>query len=341
MHGLLLALVAAALFGASAPASKLLLQFFDPLQLAGLLYLGAAGAMVPAVITERARFGRMEIDGKNRWRLAGVVIFGGVIAPILLLGALRLAAAAAVSLLLNFEIIATAVLGVVLFQEHLSRGAWLAVAGVVAASALLSGKGGGAGGAATLLVVGACICWAVDNNLSALMDGMTPARSTLWKGVVAGVTNLALGLMLAPLPATGAVVAAAIGVGAVSYGVSIALHTAAAQRVGAVRAQGVFASAPFIGAALSLVLLGEPVTSVQMLAGAVFAISVAGFVVSQHEHSHAHGVAEHIHAHTHDDDHHLHPHPEAPTTAHTHWHGHDAVIHAHPHWPDLHHRHLH
>lgn len=341
MYGLLLAVAAAVLFGASAPASKLLLQFFDPLQLAGLLYLGAAGAMAPVVITERARFGRMRLDRTNRGRLAGVVIFGGVVAPILLLGALRLAAAGAVSLLLNLEIVATAVLGVVLFHEHLSRGAWLAVAGVVAASALLSGEAGGAGGVATLLTVGACICWGVDNNLSALIDGMTPARSTLWKGAVAGVTNLALGLAVAPLRATGAAVAAAIGVGAVSYGVSIALHTAAAQRVGAVRAQGVFASAPFIGAALSLVLLGEPATSVQMLAGALFAISVAGFVVSQHEHPHAHGVAEHIHAHTHDDGHHLHQHAEPATTAHTHRHGHDSVIHAHPHWPDLHHRHLH
>ena len=231
MHGLLFALAAALLFGASAPASKLLLEFFDPLQLAGLLYLGAAIAMVPVVLTERQRFGRVRIARANRARLAGVVILGGVLAPILLLGALRMAAAGAASLLLNFEMVATAVLGVVLFHEHLSRGAWLGVAGVVAASILLSGEAGGTAWVATLLVVGACTCWGVDNLLSALIDGMTPARSTLWKGAVAGVTNLALGLAVAPMRATGVALMAAIGVGAVSYGASIALHTVGAQEL--------------------------------------------------------------------------------------------------------------
>ena len=150
MYGLVLAFGAAVLFAVSVPASKLLLQSFDPLQLAGLLYLGAAIAMAPVVRAERRRFGRVEFDRANRTRLAGVVILGGLVAPILLLAAFRLATAGAVALLLNFEIVATAVLGAVLFHEHMGRGAWLGVAGVVAASALLCGDAGRSGVVAAL-----------------------------------------------------------------------------------------------------------------------------------------------------------------------------------------------
>ncbi len=341
MYGPLLAFAAAALFGASVPASKLLLRFLAPLQLAGLLYLGAAGAMIPAVISERARFGRVELDSTNRKRLAGVVILGGMVAPVLLLVAFRFATAGAVSLLLNFAMVATAVLGVVLFHEHLGRTAWLGVAGTVVAGALLSGGAGGTPWIATVLVVAACTCWGIDNLLSALIDGMTPARSTLWKGAVAGATNLALGVATAPEMGNSVAIGAAIAVGAISYGVSIALHTAAAQQIGAVRAQGVFASAPFIGAALSVVLLHERLATMEVFAAAIFLISVVALVASQHEHPHPHGAVEHIHAHRHDDGHHRHEHAEPVAGLHTHWHQHESVVHAHPHWPDLHHRHAH
>ena len=338
MHGLILALAAAALFGASAPAGKELLESFEPLQLAGLLYLGAAIATGPAIVIDRRR---VRLDRLNGLRLAGVVVLGGIIGPILLLTALRLAAASAVSLLLNLEIVATAVLGAAFFHEHLSRRAWVGVAGIVIASALVSGDAGRPGFIAALLVVGACTCWGVDNHLSALIDGMTPARSTFWKGAAAGTVNLLLGVLCAPLRASAAAVVAALATGAVSYGASIALHTAAAQRVGAVRAQAVFASAPFFGAALCFAFLGERMTGVQGLSTLLFAASVGILVAGRHEHAHSHEAIEHIHAHSHDDGHHLHEHAEAVTGTHTHWHRHDRTDHVHPHWPDLHHRHPH
>ncbi len=338
MHGVILALAAAALFGASAPASKQLLESFEPLQLAGLLYLGAAIATSPAVVIDRPR---VRLDRLNGLRLAGVVVLGGIIAPTLLLAALRLAPASAVSLLLNLEIVATAVLGAGFFHEHLSRSAWIGVTGIVIASALVSGDVGRPGMIAALLVVGACTCWGVDNHLSALIDGMMPAHSTFWKGAVAGTVNVFLGVLCAPLRASAAAVAAALATGAVSYGASIALHTAAAQRVGAVRAQAVFASAPFFGVALCVAFLGEPMTGVQGLATLLFAASVGMLVAGRHEHAHSHDAIEHIHAHAHDDGHHLHAHAEAVTGTHTHWHRHDRIEHAHPHWPDLHHRHPH
>ena len=341
MYGLFLAFAAAVLFAASVPASQLLLQYFTPLQLAGLLYLGAAAGMAPVVSTERRRFGRVALDGANRMRLAGMVILGGIVAPILLLAAFRFATAGTVGLLLNFEVVATAVLGAVLFQEHMGRGAWVGVIGVVAASALLCGTAGGSNAIAALLVAAACTCWGIDNLLAAMIDGMTPARSTLWKGAVAGVTNLTLGVAAGALRASAAAVVAAIVVGAVSYCASIALHTAAAQRVGAVRAQGVFASAPFVAALLSLAIFGEPVTGLQAAAAVLFVISVVALVATEHEHPHRHSPLEHLHAHSHDDDHHRHEHAEVVTSEHTHWHRHEPEVHAHPHWPDLHHRHPH
>jgi len=305
------------------------------------MYLGAAAAMTPVVSAERRRFGRVALARANRARLTGVVVLGGMVAPILLLAAFRVATAGAIALLLNLEIVATAVLGAILFHEHMGRSAWVGVAGIVAASALLCGEAGRSGIVATLLVAAACTCWGIDNHLSALIDGMTPARSTLWKGAVAGATNLALGVAAGPVTAGAAAVVGAVVLGAVSYGASIALHTAAAQRVGAVRAQGVFASAPFVAAALSFAIFGEPVTALQATAAAILLISVVVLVATEHAHQHPHGAVEHLHAHRHDDDHHRHEHEEVVTSEHTHWHRHEPVLHAHPHWPDLHHRHSH
>jgi len=342
VRALLLALAAAILFGASTPANKLLLAHFDPFQLAGLLYLGAALSMVPQALRERRRPDARPLDRANRWRLAGAVICGGVVAPVLLLAGLRLTSAAATSLLLNLEPAATAVLGVWIFHEHLSPRSGVGVAGIVIAGAMLSWQNGWPSIVAALLVAAACVCWGLDNQLTALIDGMTPSRSTLWKGGVAGIVNLGIGLAVAPLHGSSIRVVAALVVGAFSYGVSIALYIAAAQQLGATRAQGVFASAPFVGAALSLVIFSDPVTTIQVLAAAALIVSVGALVTGEHGHHHRHGAVEHIHSHRHDDGHHSHEHPELPpSTRHTHRHNHEHLVHAHPHWPDLHHRHSH
>jgi drug/metabolite transporter (DMT)-like permease len=342
VRGALQALLAAALFGASTPASKLLLAELGPLALAGLLYLGAALAMALPLARERARGPRPRADRASRARLAGAVLLGGVAGPVLLLEGLARAPAGSVALLLNLEMAATAVLGAACFREPLGRSGWLGAAGVVAAGAIVSGGGGWPGLAAAGLVATACTAWAVDNHLTARIDGITPARSTFWKGAVAGTTNLTLGLAAAPLGAGGATVLAALGVGALAYGASVALYIAAAQQLGATRAQGVFATAPFLGASLAWLALGEPVTVWHVAGAALLVPSVALLLRARHAHEHEHEPLEHVHAHRHDDGHHDHAHPgPAPGTVHSHWHRHEAVRHAHPHWPDLHHRHAH
>lgn len=336
----LLAFASAALFGSATPLSKLLLAQLPPFQLAGLLYLGAALAMLP-VVMRQPPLRLAQLDAVNRRRLLGAVLAGGLIAPVLLLAGLRLAPAGSVSLLLNLEMAATAVLGVLVFREPLGRSGWMGVAGIVAAGTVLSG-GDWPGITAALLVAVACLCWGLDNHFTALIDGITPAVSTFWKGAVAGSVNLALGVAIAPLTAARWEIAAALATGALAYGVSIALYIRAAQQLGAVRAQAVFASAPFIGAALSYGLLAEPLGPATLGAAALLVVSAALLFGGVHAHVHRHPAVEHVHSHRHDDDHHHHAHADPPAASrHSHPHRHDEIVHAHPHWPDLHHRHGH
>jgi len=342
VYGFGLALLSALLFGASTPASKALLGSLEPLQLAALLYAGAAIGMIPFVALEHRRGLRIRLDRANRGRLIGAVLFGGILGPVLLLSALRLTLAGSVSLLLNLEMAATALLGVTLFGEHLGRPGWLGVIGVVAASALLAGHGGWPGSLAAALTALACVCWGLDNHLTALIDGITPALSTLAKGSVAGATNLLIGSLLGPLVASPTIIATALLVGALSYGASIALYIVSAHEIGATRAQAMFASAPFIGAALSLSFLGEPLGAAHLGAALLLLPSIAVLFLSRHEHAHVHEPVDHVHFHRHDDGHHLHEHPgRSSELRHSHFHRHERSAHTHPHWPDVHHRHGH
>lgn len=337
-----IAVLAAALFGAATPASKLLLSALTPFQLAGLLYLGAALGVAPAAW----RGGRPRLparsDRANQVRLLGAIVAGGIAGPVLLLLALRTTHAASVSLWLNFEVVATALLGALMFREHLGISGWSGVAAVFFGAAILSIPDGAAGLAAATLVLAACACWGLDNQLTALIDGLTPSQSTFWKGLIAGFANLAIGLALHPLAAGPLPVLAALFVGVWAYGASIALHVSAAQALGATRAQIAFASAPFFGVLFSVLALGEPLTVAQLASGALFVAGIALFLRERHAHAHAHGAAEHEHAHRHDDGHHGHAHPGLPpSTMHAHPHRHEPVTHEHPHLPDLHHRHGH
>jgi drug/metabolite transporter (DMT)-like permease len=199
-----------------------------------------------------------------------------------------------------------------------------------------------AGAAACLLVLGACLCWGVDNHLTSLIDGITPSESTFWKGLVAGGCNLALGVAFEPFVASALNTGAAVIVGALSYGASIVLYISAAQALGATRAQVAFSCAPIFGVALSVAWLGERLEAVHGVSALLFAAAIALLMFERHAHRHAHEAMSHEHEHRHDDGHHLHLHPgAAPGTRHSHPHEHGPVVHAHPHWPDLHHRHRH
>ena len=337
-----IALLSAFLFGAATPASKALLATLEPFQLAGLLYLGAGLGMAPIVRLEGRNGPGLPIVGANRWRLAGAVLFGGVLGPVLLLAGLQWSLAGSVSLLLNLEGVATAVLGVMLFREHLGAIGWCGVGGVLAASTLVAGGGDWPGMVGALFTAGACLCWAIDNHLTALIDGISAERSTLVKGFVAGGINLALGLATSPWSASLEVAVVALAVGALSHGASIALYIRSAQALGATRAQAVFATSPVAGAGLSFVVLHEPLGFVHAISALILIPSIAALFWSRHFHLHAHPPLEHVHSHRHDDGHHLHGHDDTPADLHhSHSHRHEGLSHAHPHWPDVHHRHDH
>ena len=186
----LIAFLSALLFGAAAPVSKPLLAQLSSFQLAGLLYIGAALGVVVLLARERKFVLPWRMDRRNTLYLLGSVIFGGILGPLALLAGLRMASAASVSLWLNLEMVATAVIGHFIFKDHLTRRSWLAAAGIFAAAVILAAGEGPAGVSAGLLVLAACVSWGIDNHLTALIDGITPAQSTFWKGLVAGSTNL-------------------------------------------------------------------------------------------------------------------------------------------------------
>lgn len=335
------ALLAALFFGVSTPLSKPLTGSLGAFTLAGLLYLGA-GLGLAALEPFRRRPAVPAGRRLNRKYVAGMIVFGGLLGPVFLMLAIKRAPAASVAIWLNMELIATALLGWLLFKDHLHARGWLSVAITLAAGLMLSYDGGAAGLAAGGLTALACLCWGFDNHFTALIDDLSPSRSTMIKGLAAGGTNLLIGLALAgwtPPPA-GPVIKALL-VGFVSYGLSITLYIASAQRLGAVRSQLAFSTAPVFGVVLSVLLLGEGLSAVQIVSGALLFGSVLLMMSEKHAHAHLHAAMDHSHSHTHDDLHHGHSHDGAPAGEHSHFHRHEPAEHEHPHWPDLHHRHGH
>ena len=335
-------LASACLFGAATPASKALLGETQAQALAGLLYLGAALGVMPLVIRERSFGWPWRTGRRTLFLLTGAIVLGGIFGPLLLLLGLKAASSGSVSLWLNLEFVATVILGHFMFHEHLAPRGWIAAGGTLIAAVLLAEGEGGNGILSAVLITSGCICWGFDNHFTALIDGITPAQTTLWKGMVAGAFNLLMGGAVAGGAGRPAVVLGALLIGAVSYGLSITLYVTAAQGLGASRSQMIFSTAPFFGLLLSVTVLGETFTSAQALAAGLIAGSLVILFSENHAHVHRHDSISHQHLHGHGEVHHGHEHDGLPAAAsHVHWHEHDPNEHAHKHWPDLHHRHGH
>ncbi len=339
MPAVLACLAAALLFGLTVPATKAMVEQAGPLVIAGLLYLGAALGALPFA---RPQPGQSLRPPRKEWaRLGGAVLFGGVLGPAALVTAMGWASGTSVSLWLNLETVATAVLAVAFFKEHLSKWEWLACFGVLAGGGLLAAQDGFSAVPAAALVALACVCWGLDNNLTATIDRFTPAQSTLAKGLVAGSVNLGLGLALGQGLPGWAALAFLLAVGAIGYGVSLILYIQGAQELGATRSQLLFSTAPFLGAIASILFLKEPLLWQHLAAGAVLLASLALLFSQQHSHTHRHLPLRHTHLHAHDDGHHDHVHDPPVQGWHSHAHQHAPVEHEHEHRPDLHHRHGH
>ncbi|MEF8798821.1 MAG: EamA family transporter [Candidatus Bipolaricaulota bacterium] len=338
------AFIAALLFGLATPISKVLLEGISPFQLAGLLYLGAALVLVPKVIKERGLKKVIRMNSTNKLRVLGAVLFGGIGGPVALLFGLKLASASSVSMWLNLELVFTALLGHYIFKDYLGKLGWIGSFGAVLAAVLLSWQGGIAGIQAGLFVALACLLWGFDNHFTALIDEISPQTNTFLKGLFAGSINLTIGLLIASYGANWQQTTGALVLGAFSYGISIALYIAAAQGIGATRSQIIFASAPFFGVGASVLILGEVLTLVQIVAAVILVLFLVPLLMDSHLHNHYHREQVHEHIHRHDEAHHEHIHRGINVPGwvpHTHEHKHDEATHSHSHLPDIHHRHKH
>ena len=341
------ALLSAALFGASTPFAKQLLGQLPPVLLAGVLYLGSGlGLLAWLVVRQALRRGDggLSLAASDYPWLGGAIAAGGVLAPVLLVSGLARTDAAAASLLLNLEAVLTAAIAWVVFQENVDRRVFLGMAAIVAGGVLLSWQEVPRGGslAGPLLVAGACVAWAVDNNLTRRVSGGDAAAIACLKGLVAGSVNVVLAWLLgASVPSLQGLTAAAV-VGFLGYGVSLALFIVALRHLGTARTGAYFSVAPFFGAALALVLLDERATMLFWIAAALMALGVRLHLTERHEHEHLHEPLEHGHVHVHDA-HHQHAHDASwdGREPHAHPHRHEPMVHSHPHYPDLHHRHGH
>jgi drug/metabolite transporter (DMT)-like permease len=340
--GVPLALLSAILFGVSAPLSKLLVGTIDPQLLAGLLYLGAGVglAVVHAVRLAGAALDEAPLRRSDIPWLILVIAFGGVLGPLLLLLGLYRTDAASGSLLLNLEGLATMAIAWLFFRENVDRRLLMGAMAILGGAAVLSWQGAGiAANTGALLIVAACVCWGIDNNLTRKLSAADPVVIAMTKGFVAGLFNCAVAWGRdVPMPSFALSVSAGV-LGFVSIGVSLVLFVLALRHLGTARTGAYFSLAPFIGAVVALAL-GEPPTVALALAGALMGLGLWLHLSERHEHEHVHEAMAHEHRHVHDE-HHQHSHDGPVTEPHSHWHEHAPMRHKHPHYPDLHHRHSH
>jgi drug/metabolite transporter (DMT)-like permease len=348
------ALGAAFLFGASTPFAKQLMgnggvggnvaNASTPFLLAGLLYLGS-GIGLALIRLVRDRGWASSGMPRHEWPwLLGAIAFGGVLGPVLLMLGLAHTSAATASLFLNLESVLTAVLAWLVFKESTDRRIVLGMVLIVAGGAVLAWPTGeaAASGLGPLALAGACLAWAIDNNLTRKVSASDALFIAGSKGLVAGCVNTGLGFALGATMPTATLLSSAMLIGFLGYGLSLVLFVLALRGLGTARTGAYFSTAPFVGAALSIAVFGEPTSMVFWLAAALMAAGVALHLSEQHVHDHGHTPMAHGHRHLHDA-HHQHAHDFAWDGAepHTHAHQHDALEHRHAHFPDIHHQHSH
>jgi len=347
--GIVYAFLAAVTFGASTPFAKILLGQVAPVTLAGFLYLGS-GLGLLAWFIFRAATASSENDTSSRltakdlpW-LAGAILFGGIAGPVLLMLGLTLTPASSASLLLNMEGVLTSLLAWFVFKENFDRRIFLGMVLIVIGGVLLSWQERPAFGVAwgPIAIAGACLCWAIDNNLTRRISASDAVQIAGCKGLAAGAVNLAIGFALGlPMPALGNAALAGV-VGFCGYGLSLVFFVLALRNLGTARTGAYFSIAPFVGAVISLLMLREAPGAGFWIAGALMGAGIWLHLTEKHEHTHTHEPLSHAHQHTHDA-HHQHQHHFAwdGQEPHVHPHQHEPLTHNHPHVPDIHHRHHH
>ncbi len=337
------ALGAALLFGIGTPFAKLLLGPVDPWLSAGLLYLGSGlGLALVQVWRQRSKGNTRHLSHAETGWLAGAILTGGVVAPVLLMWGLSRMPASSAALLLNAEGTLTALLAWFVFRESFDRRIAVGMALIVLGSIVLTWSSDASFSSMfpMLAVLGACLGWAIDNNLTRKVALADATFIAMIKGLAAGTVNITLAWLLGATQPPPSILLAAGAIGFLSYGLSLVLFVVALRHLGTARTGAYFSTAPFVGAVVAIPLLGESLSIQFGVAALLMAAGVWLHLTEQHEHWHTHEELEHEHEHIHDD-HHQHAHSTPITGAHTHKHRHEALTHSHPHYPDVHHRHDH
>lgn len=337
---ILQALLAALFFGASAPISKLLLGDVQPILMAGFLYLGSGTGISLIKLYRRVSKNQKEAGVKRPdvgW-LVGAIISGGIIAPIILMVSLKNTPASTASLLLNFEGVGTTVLALLFFHESISRRALGAIAAITIASILLSTNFGGNWGMSpgAFGILGACVLWGLDNNLTRNISAKDPLTIVAWKGLVAGSFSLILGLFLGQQPPALITILSILLLGFISYGLSTMLFIYSMRGLGAARTSALYGTAPLAGVILSILIFHDPLTLSLILAATLMVIGTYLLANEEHAHFHIHMPVVHEHIHSHEEVSHAHGDEKA---THSHEHKHPLTEHEHGHMPDIHHRH--
>lgn len=341
------ALLAALLFGASTPLAKLLVGSTPPLLLAGLLYLGSGlglGVLLALrAMRRRTAAAARRIPTKDLTWLAGAIFFGGVLGPALLMLGLGRLSGAAASLLLNVEGVMTSIIAWVIFRENADRWIVAGMTAIVAGGALLAWEPGSASfSPGALFVIVACLCWAIDNNLTRKVSANDAMLVACLKGIFAGTFSTAMAFASGvQFPGVGAAISSLL-VGFFGYGLSLTLFVVGLRTLGSARAGAYFSVAPLFGVLVSFALWPERPGLLFWPAAALMASGVWLHLRERHEHGHTHESGEHAHSHRHDEHHqHEHDFDWDGKVPHLHAHRHEAMTHKHAHYPDIHHRHRH
>jgi drug/metabolite transporter (DMT)-like permease len=338
--GVLFAVVAAIALGVTAPIIAWAGKDLGPLTTAALLYAGAALAAGAFLLGRRS--GEHRVRRSDAPRLVAIAIAGATIGPTLLAWGLQRAGATVGALLLNLEAVFTIALAHVFYREPIGRRVAVAAACMVAggvALALDAARGGSFGVLGAVAVAGATLAWALDNTWTRPLAERDPWEVILIKATLGAALTATVALIRRePLPSATAA-AALLACGATGYGASLRFYLLAQRRIGAARTGSVFALAPFVGAAVALVVADRLPGAWTWVATSLFAVGVYLHITERHAHHHVHAAVEHEHPHTHDDGHHTHTHDPPVVGEHSHLHVHAALEHDHEHGSDLHHEH--
>jgi drug/metabolite transporter (DMT)-like permease len=275
VRGVLYGLVGAVLFGAGAPLSRLVGEV-DHLVLSVLVYVGAALGLSLLTLLRPARWRMMPQLSRPDLPLISVLVVTTSLAQLFqIMGTARVSGDIG-ALALSLHLPLTAVIAVAFFRDRFNLPEVVGVLVVCAGVGLLGvvDPGSGTGDAVGMTFIAlSSLAWALDSNLTQRLSGRDPLALARLKASVAAAISLPIIVLFgADLPGDPAVLARALGLGLVCFGIPEILIISAIRHLGATRAEAVASTAPFAGALIAFPALGvQPSISTFVIAAVIAA----------------------------------------------------------------------